>query len=262
MSGSVLSLKPGLNGERTVNTPHRQHDGTQLSTAEREAVAQGFEVLYQEYRDLIYRYVYCWVENREDAEDVTSQVFLKAWCGVDVQRSPGAIRKWLYQVAHTTIADYWRDRSSVPTCSLEGLLEAADWDEFDQEESKTIHHTSPVYVQRILPLLSTRSPEELFGVDQDDPGQERLTGTDSGSAGCVPSLLQALPEQYQEVLICRFLHSLSIKETALRMGLTVANVKVIQFRALKRAADLGHIATASGDIAPHPGKTRKDSKTT
>ena len=243
MSGSVLSLKPGLNGERTVNTPHRQHDGTQLSTAEREAVAQGFEVLYQEYRDLIYRYVYCWVENREDAEDVTSQVFLKAWCGVDVQRSPGAIRKWLYQVAHTTIADYWRDRSSVPTCSLEGLLEAADWDEFDQEESKTIHHTSPVYVQRILPLLSTRSPEELFGVDQDDPGQERLTGTDSGSAGCVPYLLQALPEQYQEVLICRFLHSLSIKETALRMGLTVANVKVIQFRALKRAADLGQSAT-------------------
>jgi RNA polymerase sigma-70 factor (ECF subfamily) len=236
MSRPVISLKHGLNGERTVNTPH-------LSTAEREAVAQGFEVLYQEYRDLIYRYVYCWVGNREDAEDVTSQVFLKAWRGVDVQRSPGAIRKWLYRVAHTTIADYWRERSCVPTCSLEGLLEAADWDEFDQEESQTIHHTSPVYVQRILPLLSTRSPEELFGVDQDDPGQERLTATDSGSAGCVPPLLQALPEQYQEVLICRFLHGLSIKETALRMGLTVANVKVIQLRALKRAADLWQSAT-------------------
>lgn len=229
---------------------------------QKEAVAQGFEVLYQENRDLIYRYVYCWVGNREDAEDVTSQVFLKAWRGVDVQRSPKAIQKWLFQVARTTIADYWRDRSRVPTCSLEALLEAADWDELDQDESRTIHHTSPVYIQRIMPRLSTRSPEKLLGADQDDPGQERLRATDSGSGGCVPSLLQALPEQYQEVLICRFLHGLSIKETALRMGLTVANVKVIQLRALKSAADLGHSATTRRKRAPHQGKTRQDSKTT
>jgi RNA polymerase sigma-70 factor, ECF subfamily len=224
-----------------VNTPH---SNTLENTfpEHKETDAQGFEVLYQEYRELIYRYVYCWVGNREDAEDVTAQVFLKAWHGVDVQRSPRAIRKWLVQVAHTTIADYWRERTRVPTCSLEGLLEAADWDEFDQEESSTIHIRSPVYIQRILPLLSTRSPEELL-VDQDDPDQERRTAADSGSAGRAHSLLQALPEQYQEVLICRILHSLSIKETALRMGLTVANVKVIQLRALKRAADLGQSAT-------------------
>lgn len=40
------------------------------------------------------------------------------------------------------------------------------------------------------------------------------------------------------VLNSRFLLNLSIKETAARMGLTEANVKVLQFRALKRAADL------------------------
>ena len=256
MSGPVLSLVIGLNGERTVNTPH---SNTLENTfpEQKEAVAQGFEVLYQEYRDLIYRYVYCQVGNREDAEDVTAQVFLKAWRGVDVQRSPRAIQKWLFQVARTTIADHWRERSRVPTCSLEELLEAVDRDELDQEESRTTHNKSTVYVQRILHRLSTPSPEELLGVDRDNPGQKRLTATDSGSAGCVHSLLQALPEQYREVLICRFLHGLSIKETALRMGLTVANVKVIQLRTLKRAADLGHSATASGDIVPDQGKTRK-----
>lgn len=37
---------------------------------------------------------------------------------------------------------------------------------------------------------------------------------------------------------CRFLLNLTIRETALRMGLTETNVKVIQFRALKRAATL------------------------
>jgi RNA polymerase sigma-70 factor (ECF subfamily) len=52
-----------------------------------------------------------------------------------------------------------------------------------------------------------------------------------------------LPERYREVLTCRFLLNLSIKETALRMGLTEANVKVIQFRALKSAADIEQVIT-------------------
>jgi RNA polymerase sigma-70 factor (ECF subfamily) len=54
----------------------------------------------------------------------------------------------------------------------------------------------------------------------------------------VQLLLQALPAQYCEVLTCRFLLNLTLRDTARRMGLTVANVKVKQFRALKRAADL------------------------
>jgi RNA polymerase sigma-70 factor, ECF subfamily len=40
------------------------------------------------------------------------------------------------------------------------------------------------------------------------------------------------------VLTCRFLLTLSVRETAVRMKLTEANVKVLQFRALKRAAEL------------------------
>jgi RNA polymerase sigma-70 factor (ECF subfamily) len=44
-------------------------------------------------------------------------------------------------------------------------------------------------------------------------------------------------------LTYRFLLNLSVRETALSMGLTETNVKVVQFRALKRAADLDAITT-------------------
>jgi RNA polymerase sigma-70 factor (ECF subfamily) len=44
-------------------------------------------------------------------------------------------------------------------------------------------------------------------------------------------------------LKCRFLLKLSVKATALHMGVTEANVKVLQFRALKRAADLEQVVT-------------------
>jgi len=59
----------------------------------------------------------------------------------------------------------------------------------------------------------------------------------------VQRLLQALPAPYREVITCRFLLQLSIRDTALSLGLTVANVKVVQYRALKRAADLAPIVS-------------------
>jgi len=72
--------------------------------------------------------------------------------------------------------------------------------------------------------------------------EEPTVASDSAAARIQP-ILQALPEQYREVLHCRFLLKLSIKATALRMGVTVGNVKVLQFRALKRAADLEYVVT-------------------
>ena len=40
--------------------------------------AQEFEAFYREHSDLIYRYVYRKVGNREEAKDLTSSIFLKA----------------------------------------------------------------------------------------------------------------------------------------------------------------------------------------
>ena len=48
-------------------------------------------------------------------------------------------------------------------------------------------------------------------------------------------ILKRLPARYQEVLTYRFLLNFSIRETAEKMRLTEANVKVLQFRALKKA---------------------------
>jgi RNA polymerase sigma-70 factor (ECF subfamily) len=165
------------------------------------ANVQEFQTFYQENVGLIYRYVYSKVGNREEAEDLTSQIFIKAVRGMDTRRGPQSMQKWLFQVAHTTIADYWRAYYRVPTSSLDELLEAG-WEGPVEEE------------QMMMSVLPT----------------ER-----------VQRILQALPEHYREVLQCRFLLSLSIKETAQRMNLSEANVKVLQFRALKRAAELEHV---------------------
>lgn len=155
------------------------------------------EAFYQENHDLIYRYVYRSVKNREDAEDLTSQIFLKVVSSMDDTRGALVVKLWLFQLTRTTIADYWRTRARASICSLEALLDTG-WD---------------------------------------SPMEEPLAYNDT-AADRVQQILQALPEQYREVLTCRYLLNLSIRETAQRMGLTMANVKVKQFRALKRAAEI------------------------
>ena len=82
------------------------------------------------------------------------------------------------------------------------------------------------------------SLDELVATGWEVPAEEEPTATSDSAADRVQRLLQALPQRYREVLTCRFLLHLSVKDTALSMGVTVANVKVLQFRALKRAADL------------------------
>lgn len=55
----------------------------------------------------------------------------------------------------------------------------------------------------------------------------------------VSGILDGLPSNYRSVLELRFLRGYSIRETATAMGVSVANAKVLQLRALRKAAANG-----------------------
>jgi len=61
---------------------------------------------YQTHVTAIYQYVYSRVGNRPDAEDLTSQVFMKAIQGMRADVSVPELRSWLYKVAQTTLAGH------------------------------------------------------------------------------------------------------------------------------------------------------------
>ena len=52
-------------------------------------------------------------------------------------------------------------------------------------------------------------------------------------------VLARLPENYRRILELRFLESCSVGETASRMGISRGNARVVQHRALQRAAEIG-----------------------
>jgi RNA polymerase sigma factor (sigma-70 family) len=51
-------------------------------------------------------------------------------------------------------------------------------------------------------------------------------------------LLSLLPDQFRRVLELRFLRGFSVREAANEMGVTESNARVLQFRALRKAAEL------------------------
>src|SRR5919202_2457955 len=73
--------------------------------------------------DRIFRFAYFKLGNREDAEDVTSQVFMKAAIWLDISQDPQKKLAWLYQVTRTLVSDYWRRYYNTLTASLDEMDE-------------------------------------------------------------------------------------------------------------------------------------------
>lgn len=79
--------------------------------------ADAFGELYDCFLDRVYRYLYFRLGSPADAEDLTEQVFLKAWEAIGRFRWQGRpFLAWLYRLAHNVLVDHVRAKK--PTTSL------------------------------------------------------------------------------------------------------------------------------------------------
>lgn len=82
--------------------------------------SSAFGSLYDHYQPAIYRFIAIKVGSREEAEDITHQVFLSAWTKVRSYRHRGhPFSSWLYQIARNMVIDHYRARRD--TVSLDKL---------------------------------------------------------------------------------------------------------------------------------------------
>jgi RNA polymerase sigma-70 factor (ECF subfamily) len=77
---------------------------------------------------------------------------------------------------------------------------------------------------------------EVTSIDEDVPEVVELDQVTSDAPDKVRRLLQRLPDNYRRILELRFLQASSVREAASQMGVSVANAKVLQHRALRMAA--------------------------
>src|SRR5262249_7694531 len=116
------------------------------------------------YIGSIYRFMMARVGNRQDAEDLTAETFLKALRHLDPGRSEASTEHWLYIVARTVIADHWRayyrQGGAVPPDEGQGDLGAALPSSSPQGEAEhrvalTLAHLPEQY-RRVLELRFLR----------------------------------------------------------------------------------------------------------
>jgi RNA polymerase sigma-70 factor (ECF subfamily) len=153
----------------------------------------GWEAIYLDNVQRIYRLMFSKVGNRPDAEDLTAEVFLTALRPLRTSASVGEVRAYLLATARTVLAAHWRR-----TLGREMTI---------------------IDIERVAADIG-RPPA---------PGRSRER---------VERILSALPDRYRRVLELRFLRSYSIREAARELGTSVGNVKVLQHRALRVAAEV------------------------
>jgi len=155
--------------------------------------AKAFGDLYESHAPGVFRYLYAHLNSRMDAEDLTGEVFLKAW-----QTLPKYIERgvpflaFLFRIARNALVDHYRQSNR----------------------------------------LEPKSPEDMDGYKvEDSSGPVELVGNQMEHQQILRKLSKLRPD-YQSVLTLRFFGELSPEETAQVMKRSVGAVRVLQHRAL------------------------------
>jgi len=83
-----------------------------------------FGEIYNLYFQKIYRFIYYRVGNKEIAEDLAEEVFLKAFTKISSVKEDVAFAGWLYQIARNQVIDYYRQKKlTISLDEIENTLE-------------------------------------------------------------------------------------------------------------------------------------------
>lgn len=179
----------------------------ELVTAAQAGNAAALAGLYERHVMNLYRFIYRHVDHVENAEDLASEVVIRMVKNLKQFNRDSSFKTWLYGIARYVIADFWRTRYRM----REELI--AEYVGSD---------TAELYGE-VVGETAKENPDELLLHEQQIKAER---------------VFRELPEQYRTVLRHRFLEQHTLDETAKTMATTVGNVKVLQHRALKKAASI------------------------
>lgn len=87
-----------------------------------------------------------------------------------------------------------------------------------------------------------RMGRQITTIEDDLPDESGQEIIESSAPDRVRQVLAKLPERYRRILELRFLQAFSVREAAGQMGVSVANAKVLQHRAIQMAAQMSEEA--------------------
>jgi RNA polymerase sigma-70 factor (ECF subfamily) len=117
-------------------------------------VSSAFGPLYDHYQPMIYRFVLVKVGRREDAEDITHQVFVSAWQKIKGYEHRGhPFSSWLYQIARNQVVDHYR------ATKHEISLEKLDPEQFVASLDLHLELSAKLEMEKVRVAIAALKPE-------------------------------------------------------------------------------------------------------
>lgn len=171
-----------LSGEKTI-----------LERAQR-GDTDAFAQVYDFYAPKIFRFIFLKTGNKENAEDLTSEAFIRFWSFIRKEKvKSDSAEPILFKIARNLIIDFYRKKEIITM-------------EIDEEIANRISDAQQDFLDR---MINREQVREMMNI------------------------IKELRDEYQEIIILRFVEELEIEEIAEITGKSKGSVRVLSHRALK-----------------------------
>lgn len=172
-----------------------------------EIIKKGNERAYRElvkrYRSKIFAYLYRLARNKEEAEDLLQNVFVKVYNNIEKIDTSRKFSSWIYRIAHNEAVNFLKKRSRRHLISIEDVQTSKDKLEI------TDNGQSPIDA-----WISKELKNEM------------------------DEALEKLPPKYKEVLILRYYLDKSYEEMSEILGKPINTVGTLLNRAKKKLMEI------------------------
>ena len=165
-------------GDFLLQLGQMQKDDEQFISAYLEGDESALSFLVDKYLKNVYNFAFQLTRNRQAAEDITQDSFIKAWKHIRRYRQGSSFQTWLFAITRNTAIDWLRQKKEVAFSS------------FENEQG----------VNSLVETLTDKQPlpDELIAQAE--------------NTVFVQALLAQLDPQYREVLTLRYSSNLTFKE--------------------------------------------------
>lgn len=197
------------------------HDeSSQLVERLRAGEPAAFREMVERYQRDVYALAYDLCGNHHDAEDLSQEVFIKAFRAFGSFRADAQLGSWLYRIAMNAHIDNKR-RKPVQLVSIDAHL----GDDPEQPAA-----------ERMVELAAESRPDRTAGAARFQADVERA--------------LSALSTQERSVFVLRHYHDMKIGEISESLSIAEGTVKSLLFRSMRKLRDrLSHYRDEVGDLA-------------
>jgi RNA polymerase sigma-70 factor, ECF subfamily len=153
---------------------------------------EAFAGIIEKYQSMVYRYAYSRVHNRDEASDITQEIFMMVLESLSTFRRESKFSTWFYSIMVNYCRNY---RKKAVRYSALSLARGEGEDEFEIQ----------------------------IADERQNPEAEVIT---NDSLRIVKEELYALPDDYREILILRDIEGMAYNEIEKVLGINLSNVKV------------------------------------